>query len=62
MVRSIEGLWDVGPHHIDGNYSNRYGFTHDSLTLDNEAPELHFNFPNPIRVDGLSMAISRSVL
>ncbi len=28
---------------IYGIYSNRYGFTHDERTLDNEAPELHFN-------------------
>ncbi len=40
-------LWQIGTQHIYGIYSNRYGFTHDSLTLDNEAPELHFTFPKP---------------
>jgi hypothetical protein len=35
-------LWHIGTHHLYGIYSNRYGFTHDSETLDNEAPELHF--------------------
>jgi hypothetical protein len=38
-------LWQIGTHHIYGIYSNRYGFIHDSPTLDNEAPELHFTFP-----------------
>jgi hypothetical protein len=38
-------LWQIGTHHIYGIYSNGYGFTHDSQTLDNEAPELHFAFP-----------------
>jgi hypothetical protein len=38
-------LWQIGTHHIYGIYSNRYGFTHDSPTLDNEAPELHFTLP-----------------
>jgi len=33
-------LWGVGTHHIYGIYSNTYGFEHDVLTLDNEAPEL----------------------
>jgi hypothetical protein len=38
-------LWQIGTHHIYGVYSNQYGFTHDSQTLDNEAPELHLTFP-----------------
>jgi hypothetical protein len=38
-------LWQIGTHHIYGIYSNRYGFVHDTPTLDNEAPELHFTFP-----------------
>jgi hypothetical protein len=38
-------LWQIGTHHIYGIYSNQYGFTHDSQTLDNEAPELHFALP-----------------
>jgi hypothetical protein len=38
-------LWRIGTHHVYGIYSNQYGFTHDSQTLDNEAPELHFNLP-----------------
>ena len=38
-------LWPIGTHHLYGIYSNRYGFIHDSPTLDNEAPELHFAFP-----------------
>lgn len=38
-------LWQIGTHHVYGIYSNGYGFSHDNLTLDNEAPELHFNFP-----------------
>ena len=38
-------LWQIGTHHVYGIYSNRYGFTHDSQTLDNEAPELHFALP-----------------
>ena len=38
-------LWHIGTHHIYGIYSNRYGFIHDTSTLDNEAPELHFAFP-----------------
>lgn len=37
-------LWQIGTHHIYGIYSNRYGYSHDDLTLDNEAPELHFDF------------------
>lgn len=41
-------LWQIGTHHIYGIYSNRYGFTHDSQTLDNEAPELHFALPKAI--------------
>jgi hypothetical protein len=39
-------LWLIGTHHKLGMYSNRYGFLHDSQTLDNEGPELHFNLPN----------------
>ena len=38
-------LWQIGTHHIYGTYSNQYGFSHDSPTLDNEAPELHFKLP-----------------
>jgi len=38
-------LWPVGTHHLYGIYSNRYGFIHDSPTLDNEAPDLHFELP-----------------
>jgi hypothetical protein len=38
-------LWQIGTHHVYGIYSNQYGFTHDSQTLDNEAPELHFTLP-----------------
>lgn len=38
-------LWHIGTHHVYGIYTNRYGFTHDSDTLDNEAPELHFTLP-----------------
>ena len=48
-------LWQIGSHHIYGIYSNRYGFTHDSETLDNEAPELHFALPKSI--DGLQWTI-----
>ena len=33
-------LWQIGTHHIYGIYSNRYGFTHDGPTLDNESPEI----------------------
>jgi hypothetical protein len=38
-------LWHIGTHHIYGIYSNQYGFIHDTPTLDNEAPELHFTLP-----------------
>ena len=38
-------LWHIGTHHVYGIYSNRYGFTHDDETLDNEAPELHLELP-----------------
>lgn len=38
-------LWQIGTHHIYGIYSNKYGFSHDSRALDNEAPELHFKLP-----------------
>ena len=37
-------LWAIGTHHIYGIYSNQYGFNHDSVSLDNESPELHFDF------------------
>jgi hypothetical protein len=33
-------LWEIGSHHIYGIYSNLYGFSHNTSTLDNEAPEL----------------------
>jgi len=33
-------LWDIGSHHVYGIYSNKYGFQHDSSTLDNESPEI----------------------
>ena len=33
-------LWGIGTHHVYGIYSNAYGFEHDDLTGDNEAPEL----------------------
>jgi len=45
-------LWHIGTHHLYGIYSNRYGFAHDSLTLDNEAPELHFDFPRGMTEQG----------
>jgi len=45
-------LWQTGTHHIFGIYSNQYGFTHDSQTLDNEAPELHFARPKDMPVEG----------
>jgi hypothetical protein len=45
-------LWPIGTRHIYGIYSNRYGFTHDSPTLDNEAPELHFTFPKNVPNQG----------
>jgi hypothetical protein len=45
-------LWQIGTHHVYGIYSNRYGFTHDDLTLDNEAPELHFTFPKGLPEQG----------
>ena len=45
-------LWQIGTRHIYGIYSNRYGFTHDSLTLDNEAPELHFTLPTTMPHQG----------
>jgi hypothetical protein len=45
-------LWRIGSHHIYGIYSNGYGFTHDSRTLDNEAPELHFALPKEIDTFG----------
>jgi hypothetical protein len=38
-------LWHIGTHHIYGIYSNQYGFAHDNVTADNEAPEFHFIFP-----------------
>jgi len=38
-------LWRIGTHHVYGIYSNQYGFAHDTQTLDNEAPELHFKLP-----------------
>jgi hypothetical protein len=37
-------LWQVGTHHVFGIYSNEYGYRHDSVSLDNESPELHFSF------------------
>jgi len=43
-------LWQIGTHHVYGIYSNRYGYSHDGLSLDNEAPELHFDFKD--RPDG----------
>jgi hypothetical protein len=45
-------LWQIGTHHIFGIYSNRYGFTHDEQTLDNESPELHFAFPKSAPIGG----------
>lgn len=45
-------LWQIGTHHVYGIYSNRYGFTHDDQTLDNEAPELHFALPKSINSYG----------
>ena len=45
-------LWQIGTHHIFGIYSNRYGFIHDSDTLDNEAPELHFALPKSMPDQG----------
>ena len=33
-------LWQMSTHHVYGIYSNRYGFTHDGPTLDNESPEI----------------------
>jgi hypothetical protein len=45
-------LWPTGSHHIFSIYSNRYGFTHDSETLDNEAPELHFTRPKSMPDQG----------
>ena len=45
-------LWHIGTPHVYGIYSNRYGFTHDSETLDNEAPELHFKLPKDIPAAG----------
>lgn len=45
-------LWPLGTHHLYGIYSNKYGFRHDSPTLDNEAPELHFTFPKGLPEQG----------
>jgi hypothetical protein len=42
----------MGTHHLYGIYSNEYGFRHDSPTLDNEAPELHFTFPKGLPEQG----------
>jgi hypothetical protein len=45
-------FWQIGTHHIYGIYSNQYGFKHDSETLDNEAPELHFTLPKSAQYPG----------
>lgn len=45
-------LWQIGTHHELGIYSNQYGFRHDDLTLDNEAPELHFVRPKDMPDQG----------
>ena len=45
-------LWPSGTHHVYGIYSNQYGFEHDSPTLDNEAPDLHFTLPKGLLEQG----------
>ena len=45
-------LWPINTHHLYGIYSNRYGFSHDDSTLDNETPELHFRFPKGMPEQG----------
>jgi len=45
-------LWQIATHHVFGIYSNQYGFRHDTQTLDNEAPELHFTHPKDMPEQG----------
>ena len=47
-----EPTTDIGTHRLYGIYGNRYGFTHDSLTLDNEVPEPHFTSPRTLPEQG----------
>jgi hypothetical protein len=45
-------LWPIGSHHVYGIFSNRYGFKHDTPTLDNESPELPSNVTKHIPNQG----------